>query len=65
MTPENIAFLLTSITAMLVAIGACLRKSKCTHIQFLGMEIDRQVGGNSGPPTSITPPQENNNAQQV
>jgi len=63
MTPENIAFLLTSITAMLVAIGACLRKSKCTHIQFLGMEIDRQVGGNSA--TNNTPPQENNNAQQV
>ena len=63
MTPENIAFMLTSITAMLVAIGACLRKSKCTHIQFLGMEIDRQVGGNSA--TNNTPPQNNNNLQQV
>lgn len=45
MTPESIALLLTSVTAMLVAIGACCRKSRCSHITLgcLGLTIDRDV----------------------
>ena len=50
---QDLALLITAVTASLTALCAAMRRSRCTHIKACCVEIDRDVQR-----TTLTPPEE-------